>query len=79
MKKAPDEVVAKVQQSLPPLLLHDLRTPLSHILGYSELLQEELKEKGNDDLILYVERIQNAGRQLLALMEANFKSGPPST
>ena len=42
----PEEIVERVQHMLPRDLLHDLRTPLGHILGYSELLIEQMKEAG---------------------------------
>ncbi|HRJ71516.1 MAG TPA: SpoIIE family protein phosphatase [Terrimicrobiaceae bacterium] len=48
-------------------LRHDLRTPINHILGYSELLEEDLADQGLanlDDL----KKIQGAARQLLDLI-----------
>jgi signal transduction histidine kinase len=29
-------------------LRHDLRTPVNHIIGYSEMLLEDAEESGND-------------------------------
>ncbi|CAN5627369.1 SpoIIE family protein phosphatase [soil metagenome] len=46
---------------------HDLRTPINHILGYSELLEEDLIDqgiKGGEDL----KKIQGAARTLLELI-----------
>ena len=48
-------------------LRHDLRTPINHILGYSELLQEELTERGVSELG-DLEKIQTAARQLLDII-----------
>lgn len=57
-----------VQHELPAKLLHDLRTPLGHILGYSELLIEQMKAEGNEEFIHYAEKIRAAGRDMLSLM-----------
>ena len=47
---------------------HELRTPLNAVIGYSELLEEELLEKGNEQLISDVNKINRAGKNLLALI-----------
>ena len=47
---------------------HELRTPLNAIIGYSEMLQEEAEDLGQDDFIPDLERIQAAGKHLLALI-----------
>jgi signal transduction histidine kinase len=47
---------------------HELRTPLNAIIGYSEILQEEAKDSGNSSSIPDLEKIQSAGKQLLALI-----------
>ena len=60
---------------LPRELLHDLRTPVGHILGYSELLIEELREAGHDELVPHAEKIRKAGRELVKMMTDNFQSG----
>ncbi len=75
MTDLPEEIKEKVQHMLPPNLLHDLRTPLGHILGYSELLIEQMGEEGNTEYLVYAEKIRNAGRQLLVMMTDNFQSG----
>lgn len=59
---------------LPQNLLHDLRTPLGHILGYSELLIEQMKESGHEEFIPYLEKIRKSGHELLALMTDNFQA-----
>ena len=46
---------------------HELRTPLNGILGFSELLLEQLREP---EQAAYAQTIQDSGRQLLAMVEA---------
>ncbi len=70
----PEEIEKRVQHSLPRDLLHDLRTPLGHILGYSELLIEQMKEAGHEEYIVYLERIRKAGRELADMMKDNFQA-----
>ena len=50
---------------------HELRTPLNAVIGYSEMIQEELLDEGRgaDDTILSdAQRIQQAGKHLLAMI-----------
>lgn len=48
---------------------HALRTPLNHILGYSELLADALRSRASEDLVPDLERIQGAARTLLGLLD----------
>ncbi len=47
---------------------HELRTPLNAIIGYSELLIEEAEELDDDPFSDDLEKIQSAGKHLLALI-----------
>ena len=47
---------------------HDLRTPVVHVLGYSELLQEIAEERGLHQFIPDLKRIQIAGKNLVNLI-----------
>ncbi|MEG4290424.1 PAS domain S-box protein [Microcoleus sp. C2C3] len=47
---------------------HELRTPLNAILGYSEILQEEALDLGEENFVSDLERIHNAGKLLLTLI-----------
>ncbi|MBR9989261.1 MAG: GAF domain-containing protein [Gemmatimonadetes bacterium] len=47
---------------------HELRTPLNAIIGYSEMLQEESQEDGNEQYVPDLQKIHGAGRHLLALI-----------
>jgi signal transduction histidine kinase len=68
--------------ALPAALIHDLRSPLSQIIGYSELLIEQAEDEGHgDDLVPYLRRVRAAADQILALIEGNFHvdaAGPPA-
>ena len=47
---------------------HELRTPLNAVIGYSELLQEEVADLGVTELSPDLQKINVAGRHLLALI-----------
>ena len=47
---------------------HELRTPLNAVIGYSEILKEDVAERGQPDLAPDLERINAAGRHLLELI-----------
>ena len=47
---------------------HELRTPLNAIIGYSEILQEDVADLGQDNLIADLKKIESAGRHLLGLI-----------
>ncbi len=47
---------------------HELRTPLNAVIGYSELLQEEFEDTGQDEFIPDLKKIQAAAKHLLALI-----------
>jgi signal transduction histidine kinase/DNA-binding response OmpR family regulator len=47
---------------------HELRTPLNAIIGYSEMLQEEAADLGYADFTPDLQKINAAGKHLLALI-----------
>lgn len=47
---------------------HELRTPLNAIIGYSEMLQEEIEDAGNEEFEEDLDRINGAGKHLLGLI-----------
>ncbi|HLO48582.1 MAG TPA: urea ABC transporter substrate-binding protein [Kamptonema sp.] len=49
-------------------MTHELRTPLNAILGYSELLQEDALELGDENFVDDLKSINIAGKQLLAII-----------
>ena len=48
---------------------HELRTPLNAIIGYSEILEEESQERGQAQFTPDLQKIQGAGKHLLALID----------
>ena len=47
---------------------HELRTPMNAIIGYSEMLIEEVEEAGDSSYLLDLQKIRTAGKHLLALI-----------
>jgi signal transduction histidine kinase len=59
-------------------LRHDLRTPVNHILGYTELLIDDAAERHLEAQIPALQGIQNGGRELLEIMRTGLgeSTGP---
>ena len=55
-------------------LLHDLRSPLNQIIGYSEMLTEDADGPRREELVDDLHKVRDAGRRMLALLEENFTS-----
>ncbi|SFH11245.1 response regulator [Methylobacterium gossipiicola] len=47
---------------------HELRTPLSAVIGYSEMLQEEIEDLGEESLLVDMRKIEANARHLLGLI-----------
>jgi GAF domain-containing protein len=47
---------------------HELRTPLNAIIGYSEMLQEEAEDLGEETLVPDLQKVNAAGKHLLGLI-----------
>jgi len=60
----PQEEKTEDSQSLANIR-HTLRTPLNHIIGYSEMLLEEADERGLEAFTADLRKIHAAGKQLL--------------
>lgn len=58
-------------------LRHDLRTPINHIIGYGELLREDLEDKGIKELD-DLKRIEDAARRLLEMITESLSDDAPS-
>lgn len=54
-------------------LRHDLRTPINQIIGYSELVGEELEDLGENKLNEDLHKVANAARALLNLIQKELQ------
>jgi class 3 adenylate cyclase len=68
-----DEAHRKAQETM-RRLQHEVRTPISQIVGYSELLEEELEDRGHQDLAPDLQRIRHAAQRLLDLVDGKLRS-----
>ena len=66
----PDEQVQEPGAPSSATLRHELRQPLNHIIGYSELLLEEAKGRQLDAFSADLQKIHTAAATLLALIDS---------
>jgi two-component system, sensor histidine kinase and response regulator len=76
MRPEPEPAVEPARTNLTPKLLHDLRSPLNQIIGYSEILIEEAESQRREEFGSDLGKIRAAGYRILAVIEENFDSGP---
>ena len=62
------EVANRTKSQFLANMSHELRTPLNAIIGYSEILQEDAADSGQQQLVPDLEKIEAAGRHLLGLI-----------
>ena len=62
------EVANRTKSQFLANMSHELRTPLNAIIGYSEILQEDAAEAGQEQLVPDLKKIESAGRHLLGLI-----------
>jgi len=67
------DALRKAQQTM-RRFQHEVRTPLGQIIGYSELLEEELEDRGAEDLAPDLQRIRSAANRLLDLVDGKLRS-----
>jgi len=58
------------------MLQHEVRTPLGHIIGYSEMLEEEVLDRDQEDLVEDLVRIRRAASHLLDLVDGRLRTDP---
>ena len=67
-RTAAAEEASRAKSEFLARMSHELRTPLNAILGYSELMEEELRERGDNGSVADLLRIRAAGKHLLGLI-----------
>ena len=66
LKKAEDASLAKTR--FLNNMSHDIRTPMNAILGYAQLMDDELNEKDLPKASEYLEKLQQSGNLLLSII-----------
>ena len=62
------ECANKAKSSFLFNMSHDIRTPMNAILGYAQLMEEELKEKDLPETSDHLEKLQQSGNLLLSII-----------
>lgn len=62
------EQASRAKGSFLANMSHELRTPMNAIIGYAEILEEEVDARGLQDLLPDIKKIQFSSRHLLALI-----------
>ena len=66
--RATAEEATRLKSAFLANMSHELRTPMNAIIGYSEMLIEEVEEAGDSTYLLDLQKIRTAGKHLLALI-----------
>ena len=66
LKKAEDASLAKTR--FLSNMFHDIRTPMNAILGYAQLMVNELKGKNLPEISEYLKKLQQSGNLLLSII-----------
>src|SRR5947209_7023279 len=70
---APGEPIKHAPRKRPlAKIRHDLRTPINHIIGFSEILIEEARGKAPESFIRDLQKIRGGGDRLLALLNEHL-------
>ncbi|NEQ52093.1 MAG: HAMP domain-containing protein [Leptolyngbya sp. SIO3F4] len=64
------EAATRAKSAFLANMSHELRTPLNSIIGYSEMLEEDIQIIGENDLIPDIHKIQGSGKHLLNLIDS---------
>jgi adenylate cyclase len=59
-------------------LRHDLRTPLHQIIGYAELLEDEIRDAGQEKYVADLAKIRDAARKALEVVDEAVPPTPSS-
>jgi signal transduction histidine kinase/DNA-binding response OmpR family regulator len=68
--RAEAEAASRAKSSFLANMSHELRTPLNAIIGYSEILAEDAADRGDEQSVGDLQKIQSAGKHLLGLINS---------
>lgn len=69
LKRAEAEEANRAKSEFLAVMTHELRTPLNAVIGYAEIIQEDLDAEGRKDLSEDAGRITGSARHLLGLID----------
>ena len=69
VKRAEAEEANRAKSEFLAVMTHELRTPLNAVIGYSEIIQEDLEAEGRKELSDDAARISTSARHLLGLID----------
>lgn len=69
LKRAEAEEANRAKSEFLAVMTHELRTPLNAVIGYAEMMQEDLEAEGRKDLSGDARRITGSARHLLGLID----------
>ncbi len=69
LKKVQDEQIAGIKQNILLTMSHEFRTPLSYILNYAEMLDENYETIAPEDFRLFMKGIKKGATRLSRLVE----------
>ncbi|MGQ0531198.1 MAG: sensor histidine kinase [Caulobacteraceae bacterium] len=69
VKRAEAEEANRAKSEFLAVMTHELRTPLNAVIGYAEIIQEDLDAEGRKDLSEDAGRITGSARHLLGLID----------
>src|SRR5215510_6876139 len=62
------EAMSRTKSSFLANMSHEIRTPMNAVIGYSEILQEDAADLGQESLTTDLKKIEVSGRHLLGLI-----------
>lgn len=74
--QATDAPAEPAQARTAAYVRHQLLTPINHIIGYSEMLEEDAVALRQESFVSDLQKIQSAARSLLGLLEMEFQQSP---
>ncbi len=69
LKRAEAEEANRAKSEFLAVMTHELRTPLNAVIGYAEIIQEDLDAEGRKELAGDAGRISGSARHLLGLID----------